>query len=404
MLDELLNLSDGLRSELYEQLRSIFPEDVIQGAILECDQYWFETARIDAYCQHFPFFARYFYDWPYDGRYPKFFQGLLSAFKLKLDFRFRPPEWDTHCKNMGYPEGSGPFIIRAILRASARAIKPQYIDTSQGIRVFEGLYPILFEYRPPCRALLGDRFKRSLGLNSLKRILGIRKQPAISVGQLNPRTAGTLGGLLSCRASGETFIASCAHVLGTTGTSSYRHGIFANRSRLGTVQFSKLASLKPNGAKCNPVAYPNAESLDVSITKLDEGIETLRGTGEVSSVQRVKPIREMQPYDQVHFRGQASGYVNGQLGGVVIWYQIEFNDGPRCFGRIFEIKSTPPRYIFHELARPGDSGAWIFSMLGEATEWNGMLIGCDGANAYACFAETILGECNSSFPGGLTPI
>jgi hypothetical protein len=88
------------------------------------------------------------------------------------------------------------------------------------------------------------------------------------------------------------------------------------------------------------------------------------------------------------------------LGGCTIWYSINFPDGPRCFGGLFEI--VAPHGMSLPLARRGDSGVWIVDQILSTRSWNGMLISAvpDGDRAYCCFAQDILEVCQGWFLRG----
>jgi hypothetical protein len=135
--------------------------------------------------------------------------------------------------------------------------------------------------------------------------------------------------------------------------------------------------------------------LDFAIAALDDAENTWLDSLGLQPIQHTRQARQMDTSDPVFFVGKVSGRVEAELGGVTMWDKIDFADGPRCFGRIFELRFPQHQYVNADLARSGDSGAWILSEIDNLLSWDGMLIAGDGGRAYGCFAEAILSECQA---------
>src|SRR5262249_24274349 len=153
----------------------------------------------------------------------------------------------------------------------------------------------------PCRVL-------GSAIEKLKTLMG--HVSALSVGQANPHTAGTLGGILRSSNSAKHYAVSCNHVLGSVGTAVYRPGPFEGRksARIGEFAFSELAISTPPGMSFNSRAMPDAKRLDVAVAELTR--DTAAIVSDVSStvqVDGVRPVANIAPSNQVFFYGKESG-------------------------------------------------------------------------------------------------
>jgi hypothetical protein len=387
VLGELFGLSSELGPRLNAELGGILADEV-RGAILEYDDYWSDWTLVWAYHHGYP---QPLYIWDDPAWRHRFFDRGVVKHLLES----RPPEWDARCKRMGYPKDAAPIVIRMILRYPATSpLENRELPTQ-----FEQ-YPIVYEFRPRCRALSGGLLEgllRQLGANRPK------DPTPISVGRANPSTAGTLGGVLRGARTGDHYIVSCAHVLGGVGTATFTPGPYeGHQSReIGVVEYSQLADLKGPSQPCNSLRSSGAGQLDVAIARITDGSDALQRIGFVPTAAKVRPIADMQQNDAVFFVGKVSKRVDAQIEGVVIWFEIEYHDGPRCFASGFSLKPRAPRYLYGQLAQPGDSGAWVLAEDAAGLCWTGVLIGSDDAHAYGCFAETILDASTAQIPGGL---
>jgi hypothetical protein len=388
MLGELFRLAFEIGPRLDEGLDD-FVKDEIRGAILEFDSYWMETSSwewVRSPWGYYPIF---------DREHARLRHRLLDHEDIEQKLGWRPPRWDDYCKKIGYPAGSSPIVIRLILREPAARSSGRQEFPNQ----FDG-YPIVYEYRPRCRAISTGIFSDFFG--RLRRGPDNTHAP-ISIGRANPNTAGTLGGLLRGVQTGGHYLVSCAHVLGGVGATTFTPGPYeGHHSRqIAVVEYSEIPPLKKPSQRCNPRSSAHATHLDAAVAKIDGGMDDLRALGEIPTIARLRLIDEMQQNDDVWFVGKVSRRVDAQLEGVVMWFEIEYEDGPRCFGGGFSLKPKAPRYVYQRIAKPGDSGSWVVAQQGDSICWAGMLIGADDSHAYGCFAETILSACKAQIPGGL---
>jgi hypothetical protein len=292
--------------------------------------------------------------------------------------------------------------LRRKLTVLLEALKEDSRDkTIDSPRNYEG-YPIVYEFRPPNRAI------STLGpMERLAEVVGWENrgstERAPSIGRANPNTAGTLGGILAGADPRKKYLVTCAHVLGPPGTVVYQPGPFEGKHSqpVGSVQYYRIPLPGASDDPCSEPATPDAARLDLAVAELNVGVDLLYGA--VAEVNDLRSIVAIRKNDRVVFTGKTRGPIGAKVGALTLWDQIEFPDGVRCFGRIFEIKLPARAYVSEDLAHPGDSGSWVVFQLGDLVTWYGMVISCDGGQAYACFAEYILKECNrcGAFPGGL---
>ncbi len=394
MMDQLLRRADELRPGLQDILSTLISANVVQGAVLEVDRYWF-----DYYTQRY---ARRTWE---DDLYEEALFYLYNP--REWDFNLRPPGWDRHMKVMGYPEGSGPLIVRVILYPpTEHKDNVPLTDGNSFPRSFAGS-PLIYETRPVLEALsLLERVRHVFtGISPFSSDVDGQHSPAvISVGKSVPKpTAGTLGGFLRCPVTNKRYLVSCAHVLGDNNTLVYTPGPYENRGmdEIGIVQLSQIPPLQGPGQPCNQWAMPNGASLDVAVAEILPGGPLSEHFTDQPRWVTLRLACSMTPNDRVSFTGKVSGRVSAYLGGCTIWHSINFADGPRCFTGLFEI--VAPRGARRPLAKKGDSGAWIEDFPADPACWNGMLVSAvpDGDRAYCCFAEHILEACSLKFPAGL---
>src|SRR5262249_45639205 len=131
------------------------------------------------------------------------------------------PLWTEHCALMGYPPDANPVIIRVIMK------ELHALEDRDYPRKF-GNHPIVYEYRPPNRALagVGEAFGKVLDRLGRYHYSGV----APSIGRAQPNTAGTLGGILRGDKPWPPYLVTCAHVLGPPGTEVYEPGPFEGRA------------------------------------------------------------------------------------------------------------------------------------------------------------------------------
>ncbi len=395
MMGELIGIADKIESNLRGFLTPF--RRAIRGVFLDVDEYW-ESAQLHHRIGS-PFLSRYGYlNHEELSLYRSMFQTELFFKDLGTDLdHFKPQWWDRHCQAMGYPPSANPVNIRVILKENSPVDKIEFPTNYEG-------HPIVYEYRPANRAIatpdLMDRLAEAVGWLKER-----RAERAPSIGRANPNTAGTLGGILVGTDARKKYLVTCAHVLGPAGTDVYQPGPFEGKHSkpIGTVNYFKIPVLGRSDDPCSEPAVPDATRLDLAVAELGVGADLLHGMGAITTVNDLRPIVAMRKNDRVTFTGKTRGRIDAKMGSLTLWDQVEFLDGVRCFGRIFEIKLPSRAYVREELAHPGDSGSWVVFQLGEIVTWYGMVISCDGGQAYACFAEYVLEECNRCgvFPGGL---
>ena len=418
MMDFLLGVADEIRPGLQETLYGGISQSVVQGALLEVDPYWYWCAL----ARHMSYWGLAIEHRPSMRR-----DVLIGMHRIwwtfgnsQIDWQYRPPDWHKHCEQMGYSTDWGepqPVIIRVLLRDRAEAervasMEPRQSETGGGDvpefgevnppRTFRG-YPIIYETRPSAFAAadwatFAENVPRAAG--------GARAKTsrAVSIGRAEPNTSGTGGGCLRDSRTGQTYIVSCAHVLGPEGTPVFTPGPFEGKSsrQVGVVRYSAISPLKLSGQACSLDTSPDAGRLDIAVAELQENVSV------AGAPDRVRGPAQMLRFQPVMFTGKTSGTVEAQLNAVTVWqefYTHPFGDGPagfRCFGGVFELAGREDDNS--PVAAGGDSGAWIVDDLDGLRSWNGVVIATQGNRAYACFAERLLEAVrgHGSFPDGLS--
>ncbi len=364
----------GRREDIQRFLGGLYEmdkNDSIKGVSLAYDWYWLEAAAWRLFVRPgIPFFGPYIArSLLHPDEYDKYFSELLSG--------YRPPDWDRHCLRQGYPKGARPIVIKCLLGGSGDEFLKQEPPND-----YEGI-PVRYEFRNECRAY------RTV-------------QSGDSIGKLSPATQGTAGGFLLDQSSKDVMLVSCAHVLGSTGD-VYTPSILDSSSPSSIGYVVKASSLTPRAAnqKCNNRGLPNAPAVDLALAAMYSGFpEDPRG-----GVDRMVPTVEMTQGDRVIFHGSRSKHAEARIAEVNLWREISVNDKPHCFGDLFVIEPRQRVYVNLDLAKPGDSGAWI---MGEneqgARSWYGMLIAGEGARVYCSFAENIMDECDRMLGHGVATL
>jgi hypothetical protein len=357
-------------------LSETLTEERVRGVHVGIDRFWFECwlaewAQRNSPCQ--------WLGTRVDVRWLRTFRNVFN-----VDFDFRPPNWNRHCKTRGYPEGGNPIYIKFILREPLTETKEFLRRDWQG-------YPILYEYRPVCRAL-----------SIISTLLGKGQLTAgSSIGLSSPSPAGTAGGFLRDTAASKDYLVSCAHVMRKVGDDVYypSPNEWGLPTKIGEVRLSLLPGAKGPNMKCNRVAAPSAPTLDLAVAELDSSLSLNPEIPKVGPVDHVNSISNISQGDYVVFVGKTSGLVEAELGSLCIWHEIEIDNQPYCFSDLFEMTHRRPFYLNTNLAEGGDSGAWVVNITNNIVGWDGMLIGGDGAQAYGCFSENIMDGWDNNFPG-----
>jgi hypothetical protein len=388
MMDQLIQLAETLRFGLKLRLDDTPIRHVVQGALLEVDPYWYYWSVAQ---------------WLGSPRsaWSSGLSRLMTEASSQLllysgptwNFNHRPLDWNSHCASMGYKQGGSPVVIRVVLRQpkDERSILPDSLFAGLP-REYEG-HTVFYEARPPVVATgILRQMADAFGVTPPD-----RTAKSFSVGRANPNTAGTLGGFLSCVATGRILLVSCAHVLGPANIPVYTPGPYEHKGSvpLGVVRFSTIPPLKAPGQDCNLFAMPQAGRLDVSVAEWSKSNNTRTYFEPEPSADILRSSAKMSPYQHVTFVGKESGRVNAQLTAATLWHEIDtkefgdgFPEGSRCFGTLFEMSDFSGDR--HELAQEGDSGAWVMDQVEDMRCWNGMLIGVQGRRAYGCYADFIV--------------
>ena len=349
-------------AEIGAELRSFLGNRVkaerLRGLHLTFDPYWMTWARY----RFGEFWGGHW--WP-----PEFSRDLRNLITSL------PPDWDRHCWNSGYGKESGPILIRIIFREPEDA--QQFGDLPHQYQS----YPILYESRPP-----------ALGMSI--------SNAADSVGKVSPDTAGTLGGFLRDVSTGTDYIVSCAHVLGDSGTTVFTPGPADKKAcqSVGKVRFSQLVA--PNTLpSCNARTHSRNDCLDVALAETDLSVYAQTSYPGVAKPQSITAFDVMTTGDHLTFFGKKGRRVDCEANSLCIFHELEIDGQRRCFGDIFTVIWRKPYYVNSMVAKPGDSGAWLLRLTGHIVTWDGLIVACDGATAYACFAENIIGAARAKISG-----
>jgi hypothetical protein len=260
MFGPLVQRADAIRLELLSFLQRLGQLPNVQGAHLEIDRYWWESLFLRGY---------------YGPWCPMLGMPLVEQFSKgwtdNVFEEWKPPNWNDHCRNFGFKEGHSPIRIRLSLWPDA-TISPD------PARFFEN-YPLIWEQRPEVLAAsFSDAVGPLISEGRVSRLLPWFGRKGFSVGCANPRTAGTLGGLL---ANGSTeLLMSCAHVFGEIGNDVFTPGPFEHRnsSRIGHVVHSALPSqVFSSKNECSEHGPRGAGALDLSVAMLDSSLPAERG-------------------------------------------------------------------------------------------------------------------------------
>ena len=307
--------------------------------------------------------------------------------------KLRPPGWEEHCFNSGYYKEASPILVRIIFRSPkdlrARGDLPSHYQN----------YPIVYESRPPAVGIGDDDSTMCHGGDS--------------IGRRGPDTAGTLGGFLRAINSGTDYLVSCAHVLGGYGEDVYTPGpadtksgflkrirSWVWRTRVAQIARVRYAQLpQPNKEEgCNNETHPNQNSIDVALAEPHSSAQIQASYGEIAKPQALTPSRAMKSGARLLFVAKNHRRVDCEGGSYCIYHELNIQNQTRCFGDIFTVTWPTPWYFNTTIAKPGDSGSWVLRLAGRLVSWDGMIVACDGATAYACYADNILAGARSVIP------
>lgn len=359
------------------------PSELVRGVHVGVDFHWLDAWLVEWSRRTTPWYAAL---WSDKAANVRWLSTYAPDFGYDLDFR--PRDWNHHCRARGYPEGGHPIYIKIILRREFKDVQEFNL-----LRQWNG-HPILYEVRPPCRAL-----------SALANILGpggARLAPGESIGLGGGHAAGTAGGFLRDTNSGKSYLLSCAHVL---PSDPHNQTVFypspqdsGTPTPVADVWFSRQPPASGPGANCNRVAAPQAEMLDLAAAELYDNVSIDPEIPQVGPVAALNQIVNLNPRDEVLFVGRTSGRREARLTSLSVWDKVDILGQTCCLRDLFVMSHRPPYYLNTSLARGGDSGAWVVNVLNNVVGWDGMLIADDGAQAYGCFAENIQDELSAYFP------
>ncbi len=400
MLYEMVAIAEEIRPGLQETLHSAVGHDFVHGASLEVDRYWLESFLARVAGRPNTLFSDPFRCW------------LSRHDPPKWDLDYRPDDWGEYCDRSGYGrydnESPEPLLIRVFLDQrsvlGAGGTHSLLTNEPEWPQFYEG-YPIIYEIAPPAvaasiRCLIHWPWSDAADLSP--------NLPAVSVGRVDPATAGTMTGALRDRTTGKLFGVGCAHVLGVDGTQVFCPGPYEGRAvrSIGQTRWHSIAQLRQESGPCNFESAPQAGRLDAALVEIDP---TWADASDLSqpAAEELRSVKHMEPYNLVQINGKESGFVRAQIAGVGIWKRIWVPDfgtgfgGERCFGGVFGVMGL--NGDLRPIGQGGDSGAWIIDFDGCSRRWNGIVIGVLGHRTVACFADYLLREAQSQFPHlGLT--
>jgi hypothetical protein len=174
------------------------------------------------------------------------------------------------------------------------------------------------------------------------------------------------------------------------------------RPALGVVEYLSPPNIVAPFA-CSAASSPDTNGLDLAVVRLEQN-------DYVSAQLRFANEVEMGEISQVlqgRFAGARSGTVAVRVTSYSVWqsYEVDFPDaevGIACVGDCLQIALARRPYVWTDVSRRGDSGAWIVADSAEGPRWVGMLIGGDGERSGVVPAHRIMQHLRSRF-GAMLP-
>ena len=335
--------------------------NIVQGVNLAIDPFWLRSYRA-----YFGFRTE-------QSPSADSFRTRKTTEEFRVRFDWRPPGWKEHCVAKGYTEDA-PVVIQVLLRQ-----RPNRDFLAEAPTNRAG-HPIVYEYRSACEAFAAPSLL-----------------PGANVGGAGA-LPGTLGGFLRDSASGATLAVSCAHVFGPEGTEVYQPApTKATGSVIGQVILSTLPDRSTPTTKCNRVMQHPV--LDLAIAEISAGANVTPAFGELGKVVHLTRVADMTSDDGVVFLGARSKRpVLAKIGALNVWREVQIAGQSHCMGDMFILESRRYTYIRQDLAKNGDSGAWVISNDNDLVAWDGMVVAGDGASVYCSFAEQIVDTCREMLP------
>ncbi|WP_196140842.1 hypothetical protein [Aliikangiella sp. G2MR2-5] len=281
--------------------------------------------------------------------------------------------WRRHCEKMGYPGEFSGIIIRVIF------------DNKDVLnRVITKLpnafnrHTVRYEYRDKAELFNNIKIDNSDFVGNA----------------VNPRN-GSAGGFLADHNSGDTYVVSCAHVLGKVGDD-----VYFQTNKIGDVKFREFPDALNSHEKCNAANQCDASDIDLAVAKLSSVDASFHS--RINIIHTSRDIQDISPRENVYFIGSRSGYTEAKIGSACLMQEFHLGQKRYCFKNLFEIIPRNHTYLNKKLAEPGDSGSWVISEINGTTSWDGLLIGGLQGHAYCCFAEKIFETLNRNNYGRLS--
>lgn len=220
------------------------------------------------------------------------------------------------------------------------------------------------------------------------------------VGRKSPANHGTLGGFLRDGNTGTDYAVTCAHVCSLADRDLMHPGPAKKNTvtQVGRVIHSVVPP-PSGGARSCYAPWPNPGALDFSLSEVDPSVSTSNHFQRVGSPVLFSPISAICKSDQVEIFAEQSGRVDAEVAMYSIHDEILIDGQKRCFSDIFTLTPPKPFYLNRSILKPGDSGGWVLCQRAGVTSWDGMVFACDGATAYACYAENIVNEARKACSG-----
>lgn len=221
---------------------------------------------------------------------------------------------------------------------------------------------------------------------------------AESGGRIRGETSayGTLGGFLS--AAGGHFAVTAAHVFSdpngrARGTPAFLGLGGAARRALQRVSLglsgASPVALRPESgqlvysspadavapAGCTLEAAPNSKGLDLAVVSWPDNAASAR------QVTTSLSLAECSQVLKGAFVGARSGAVAIRITNYSIWHSYDLDDtgtAQACISNCVQIALEKRPYVWADVSRPGDSGAWVMAPSAQGPRWLGMLVGGDG--------------------------
>lgn len=371
-LIDLLRDQETLLNDLDALQENIFSKERILGVNVGVDRYWSRS-----------YLTRYL-----SGSLTNQQDGAPLTWRFLHHFgdfpdvtlSYRPPRWGHYCLSRGYSPDASPIYFKFLLQEAPDKTRRVSFPVQDLHR-----HPVLSEYRPPTivhSSIYSGGSKSQLAMGA-------------TIWSSGAQLLGTAGGFLHHPSSGQAYLVSCSHILGSVGSDvHFPPPTTRGRSNvIGHVALNFPSTLREK-VKCSPASLKSIAQLDMGLVELrPEAVfdPEIPGLGRP---QMISSISEMGPYDPVVAIGSSSGLVKAELGELCIWHEAIIENKPGCFRNLITLTPPYPYYAKDtHLFESGDSGAWVINTTTGLPAWDGMIIGSDGSQAYACFAENIIDAC-----------